>query len=576
MSHVDPLPQELANVRRAAHAAHSANQQHVDSVIARLERARDSLVNAQGPGDELLSLTSYLKQSGTESQTTHKEWANAVNRLAKSVEKKYGAPPAPLFPPPPPSLQQQQQQHPSPPTLCLEALRSSSTRPHLAPTHPGTTQQPGQPVLQERLPFSNPEAIAALNETIAVHLARIGAFASLSTFLAESETPQPAALTPELVQSLRTLHAILDELKRGHCASAIAWVEHARETRKLSGDDREDGDEADKEAEELLFQLRKEEYIRLVLAAAGAAGSDAAATIRAVRNSTTTSPREAEPMAIEPDSTAPESKGGGGAATRRRKSSLASTSSSILRSWHGDVDPHLARALAYGGQHFRPLLAAGGSTSSTASSSTSMAASPARTALVCSLLTSPLYLPLDRLLASPYGSLYAPYISSSPSPSPSESQPGSAGSDIQETKQTTQLRPGANEPLHLAFTEAYLRTLSLPKNSPLTVVTDVGGTGALAKIMKVRAVMKEKKTEWSAVGELPVEIPLPLPYRYHSIFACPVSKEQSTAQNPPMLLPCGHVIARESLMRLARGTPTLKCPYCPVVSHFNACVRVHF
>jgi hypothetical protein len=52
-----------------------------------------------------------------------------------------------------------------------------------------------------------------------------------------------------------------------------------------------------------------------------------------------------------------------------------------------------------------------------------------------------------------------------------------------------------------------------------------------------------------------VEIPLPLPYRYHSIFACPVSKEQSTAQNPPMLLPCGHVIARESLMRLARGTP---------------------
>lgn len=96
MSHVEPLPQELANVRHAARAAHAVNQQHVDSVIARLERARDCLAHADaeaGPADELLSLSSYLKQSGAESQATHKEWANAVNRLAKSVEK--------VCPPPP-------------------------------------------------------------------------------------------------------------------------------------------------------------------------------------------------------------------------------------------------------------------------------------------------------------------------------------------------------------------------------------------------------------------------------------------------------------------------------------------
>ena len=54
--------------------------------------------------------------------------------------------------------------------------------------------------------------------------------------------------------------------------------------------------------------------------------------------------------------------------------------------------------------------------------------------------------------------------------------------------------------------------------------------------------------------DLQVEIPLPSEYKFHSIFACPVSKEQATEQNPPMLLPCGHVIARESLNRLARGT----------------------
>ena len=33
---------------------------------------------------------------------------------------------------------------------------------------------------------------------------------------------------------------------------------------------------------------------------------------------------------------------------------------------------------------------------------------------------------------------------------------------------------------------------------------------------------------------------------FHSIFACPVSKDQSTDTNPPMLLPCGHVLCQVS------------------------------
>jgi hypothetical protein len=62
-----------------------------------------------------------------------------------------------------------------------------------------------------------------------------------------------------------------------------------------------------------------------------------------------------------------------------------------------------------------------------------------------------------------------------------------------------------------------------------------------------------------------VEIPLPPAYHFHSIFVCPVSKDQTTDDNPPMMLPCGHVIALESLQRLAKGgsQSTLKCPYCP-------------
>lgn len=51
-----------------------------------------------------------------------------------------------------------------------------------------------------------------------------------------------------------------------------------------------------------------------------------------------------------------------------------------------------------------------------------------------------------------------------------------------------------------------------------------------------------------------VEIPLPPHLRFHSTFACPVSKEQGTEENPPTLLQCGHVLCLETIMRLAKGT----------------------
>ena len=64
-------------------------------------------------------------------------------------------------------------------------------------------------------------------------------------------------------------------------------------------------------------------------------------------------------------------------------------------------------------------------------------------------------------------------------------------------------------------------------------------------------------------NELPVEIPLPRSMIFHPIFVCPVSKEQTTEENPPMMMPCGHVIAKESLNRLGLRGGRFKCPYCP-------------
>lgn len=50
-----------------------------------------------------------------------------------------------------------------------------------------------------------------------------------------------------------------------------------------------------------------------------------------------------------------------------------------------------------------------------------------------------------------------------------------------------------------------------------------------------------------------MEIPLPSDKRFHSVFVCPVSKEQATDTNPPLMLSCGHVINTESFQRLVKG-----------------------
>ncbi|KAG5646642.1 hypothetical protein DXG03_002632 [Asterophora parasitica] len=130
------------------------------------------------------------------------------------------------------------------------------------------------------------------------------------------------------------------------------------------------------------------------------------------------------------------------------------------------------------------------------------------------------YLPLSKLQASPYANFASPSLH-------------------------FELEP--------LFAKEYCASLGMSRQVPLRVVGDVGGGGALARIEKGRKVMRERKSEWSQTDELPIEIPLIPENRYHSIFACPVSKEQATEQNPPMMMICGHVIAKDSLQKLGKA-----------------------
>ncbi|CAG8619125.1 4553_t:CDS:2 [Paraglomus occultum] len=137
------------------------------------------------------------------------------------------------------------------------------------------------------------------------------------------------------------------------------------------------------------------------------------------------------------------------------------------------------------------------------------------------------------------------------------------------------LSPDSWTDIQHQFTRDFCSLLGMSWESPLFISVTVGAM-ALPTIIKMATIMKEKKNEWSQQDELPVEIPLPDDMRYHSIFACPVSKEQSTEENPPMMMPCGHVICKESLNKLSKANSRFKCPYCPNESTLDQAIRVHF
>lgn len=101
------------------------------------------------------------------------------------------------------------------------------------------------------------------------------------------------------------------------------------------------------------------------------------------------------------------------------------------------------------------------------------------------LLTCILFLPLPRLITSPYA-------------------------DCANLALHADLQP--------EFAREYCANLGLSKQVPLRVVGDIGGGGALSRIEKGRKVMRERKSEWSQTNELPVRIPPPIPNPYADFY----------------------------------------------------------
>jgi len=128
--------------------------------------------------------------------------------------------------------------------------------------------------------------------------------------------------------------------------------------------------------------------------------------------------------------------------------------------------------------------------------------------------------------------------------------------------------------VRLLLTSEASRVIGLPENSPL-LVTSAAGSIAFPSLLKYFKIAKS--SDWVAKNELPIEIDLGDEFQSHSIFICPVSKDQDSKDNPPMLLACGHVICKQSLLGLNRSIRRrFKCPYCPKEQYCSDAREIFF
>ncbi|XP_068657190.1 protein RMD5 homolog [Aristolochia californica] len=137
------------------------------------------------------------------------------------------------------------------------------------------------------------------------------------------------------------------------------------------------------------------------------------------------------------------------------------------------------------------------------------------------------------------------------------------------------LSPSHWEKLAEELTQQFCRLLGQSYVSPLSVAIAAGIQG-LPTLLKLMNVMAAKKQEWQVMKQLPVPVDLGREFQFHSIFVCPVSREQGSEENPPMLMPCGHVLCKQSIVKLSKSsTRTFKCPYCPLEATVAQCRQLY-
>ncbi|XP_019195319.1 PREDICTED: protein RMD5 homolog A-like [Ipomoea nil] len=126
------------------------------------------------------------------------------------------------------------------------------------------------------------------------------------------------------------------------------------------------------------------------------------------------------------------------------------------------------------------------------------------------------------------------------------------------------------------LTREFCNLIGQSYESPLSV-TIAAGVQGLPTLLKLANLMTMKRQEWQSMKQLPVPVDLDREFQFHSIFVCPVSRDQATDDNPPMLLSCGHVLCKQSIAKLSKNNSArpFKCPYCPSEIEAGQCRQLY-
>lgn len=115
---------------------------------------------------------------------------------------------------------------------------------------------------------------------------------------------------------------------------------------------------------------------------------------------------------------------------------------------------------------------------------------------------------------------------------------------------------------------------NLPPASPLDQLLTVAHVSAHV-FAKHCLVQNSIDTHDEPLKHLPFEVELPHWMQHHSIFICPVSREESSKDDPPMYMPCGHLVSKDAVKSLSKnGARHFKCPYCPQTTTPAQCFEV--